>query len=739
MATNDHQSYEDRPQRRGKSRSRRGRRKRPAAPAEPPSAPAGFALLADPATIAGATRPASDLATAMAPDVSNDLESSRRLDSPEIETYDEKWSPGGTPVLANSNAVVAENPTPRRDLLDAASARRLAADARARERASREALAATQRLFAQEAAANPPSLPSKTTENTWQRHPLVSTAVQDAPSAHPARESRTKESPSAKANNTAIDATVVLEMRRALAAARAEIREFESTLSIARDTTHGQKQIIAELRKQLDHPSQRQQAHEAKAGLAEPVLSRTIALVNSRPTLELALERADLESDRLRERLTRLERVADERDAEHLHLRQAHDEREALLAARNTQIDSLRDRFEAQDRALDGARREYELERARHSRSLEILARLRATLAEEGTAPGPSTSASLAELAVLPAANPDLGTVAAPTALPAEADSISDPTTVASEFAASVAVSNPPLRRRYGAVFDAWQDDQIRRHFGPMGIDTFVDLLRAPLTRRLRSGSDEQRIVLLGRGAWGFAARLTEGLVENGASAFMIHVGDPDGPYASDESSIPLDSPVRDYLRPFVLPGDPMALDQALEALAPSAIISRDFLSHESQVTPWLACLERRALRGACHLFSERTGVSIADPPSEMTSIGERIWELMPDRYTRIPDSDKRVTGWLEGFSACAAPPPNHLISEIRERFQLEAVSQFGFLAKPFLSSAISPNFDPHAPRDLRFLRQVADLDDRKIESGIAPALHFIGLVDPLCESQSGD
>jgi hypothetical protein len=63
-------------------------------------------------------------------------------------------------------------------------------------------------------------------------------------------------------------------------------------------------------------------------------------------------------------------------------------------------------------------------------------------------------------------------------------------------------------------------------------------------------------------------------------------------------------------------------------------------------------------------------------------------------------------------------------------------ISQFGFLAEPFIASDISENFDSSAPRDLRFLRQVADLDDRKIEAGLAPALHLIALVDPLNEGQ---
>jgi len=59
-------------------------------------------------------------------------------------------------------------------------------------------------------------------------------------------------------------------------------------------------------------------------------------------------------------------------------------------------------------------------------------------------------------------------------------------------------------------------------------------------------------------------------------------------------------------------------------------------------------------------------------------------------------------------------------------------LTQFGFLAEPFLTSTVGWNFDPAAPRDRRFLGQVADLDDRRIEAGLVPALHLVALVDPL-------
>ena len=70
----------------------------------------------------------------------------------------------------------------------------------------------------------------------------------------------------------------------------------------------------------------------------------------------------------------------------------------------------------------------------------------------------------------------------------------------------------------------------------------------------------------------------------------------------------------------------------------------------------------------------------------------------------------------------------------MRNRFRLGLLTQFGYLAEPFLATPIGDHFDADAARDRRFLRQVADLDDRKIEAGLVPALHWVGLVDPLEE-----
>jgi len=209
--------------------------------------------------------------------------------------------------------------------------------------------------------------------------------------------------------------------------------------------------------------------------------------------------------------------------------------------------------------------------------------------------------------------------------------------------AAYEATLDAPADAMLPPIFDAWQDDQIRRQFGPMGIDSFGDPLSVPLTRGDGARSSVQAIVLIGRGAAEVAGKIAESLVRHEIGAFHIHVADPRGEDALDRGGLSIDSPLREFLSPIPFPRDPEQLEASLEQLHPRAIVARDFLSREDDVAPWLACLERATARGASLVFSEGTGNACVAPPPEVAQIGERIWELMPERYTREAGTDRRI------------------------------------------------------------------------------------------------
>ncbi len=285
-----------------------------------------------------------------------------------------------------------------------------------------------------------------------------------------------------------------------------------------------------------------------------------------------------------------------------------------------------------------------------------------------------------------------------------------------------------PLRPR---VFDVWQDAQIRRHFGPLGIDCFVDLVRRPVARRARSGGDPIRILLIGRGAWQEAARLASGLVQREPAPFQIHVADPFDPDAEGQRALGHENPLRDLIRAFALPPSPEVLASRLASLEPELLVSSHFLSAQTDPSVWLEAFEGLRAKGHALIFAERTGAAIPPPTSEIAKIGERIWARMPDRYKCQLDSGAPIPSWREALETSEAMHANGCLDALRTRFDFELFAPFGHLAEPFIGSGIGSRFSVGAPRDLRFLTQVADVDDRQIEAGIAPALHFVALVDP--------
>ncbi len=653
----------------------------------------------------------------------------------------------------------------RAPLLDAAAARRLAADARRREQASREALEATRRAMhldveryatvagelrneeaARIAEPAPASAPPPDSEASATDSSALPETEAKAPRAESSGWQRVPLQPMTPTEDLSPKESAAKQLgprpaERVEAAPAERNLELESTLAIARETALAQRAELAELRQELESRDLRIAGLETALETSSTAAAK--AVEEERVAMRTTLEQAQREIETLRERLALEDRAQKTLDAERRLLEQKLEAKESALAERRTQIEELRDRLEAQEEALHAARREYESERSRHSESLHVLSRLRSMLTDLPAAATPDRSESTdaqpgdpdcarSDLeATQDAAPPAVRVASVEPCLPVEQEASSAPDPMET-LSTAVASCDAQADAMLPPIFDAWQDDQIRRQFGPMGIDSFSDLLRVPLARSEGDRSSEQAILLIGRGAAEVAGAIAEGLVRHEIGAFHVHVADPRGEHALETVGLPRDSPLHEFVTPIAFPHDPESLAATLESLRPRAIVSRDFLSREADVAPWLACFERATTRGASLIFSEGTGTASVTPPPEVAQVGERIWELMPERYTRQPGTDRRIEHWREAFEAREAARPNELVTALRERFTLEMFTQFGFLAEPFLASAIGWNFDPEAPRDRRFLGQVADLDDRRIEAGLVPALHLVALVDPL-------
>ena len=191
------------------------------------------------------------------------------------------------------------------------------------------------------------------------------------------------------------------------------------------------------------------------------------------------------------------------------------------------------------------------------------------------------------------------------------------------------------------------------------------------------------------------------------------------------------DDPLRGILRRRAFPDRPEALRDTLIEVAPAVVLTRELLTGQADVAPWLEVLRAATAAGAALVLLEQTGQGAVTPSAELLSIGERIWELLPERYTRDPATGEAIGSFREAFAARATAPRNQLLSRLREGFSLELCAQFGFLAEAFVSGPIAGCFDPSQARDQRFLKQIADVDERRLESGSAGALHLIARVDP--------
>jgi len=694
-----------------------------------------FSLLADPTTISGEDENSSD-------ESSHDeiirLRSALYARSRELAALQRDPPRFRAPSSPSPDVEAPEPDRAEGQLLNSSQARKLAQEAHARERAIRAELSSARDAL----AIKPSDRPVTTTApreagKRWRTQPLVG-SPREPEKGLP--ETPLETLPSAKP-------TTLL---------RAEIHELQATLSLARDTTRSQKKQIAELRIQLcarqapgaDLDAHASPAFEEPATTPEPLAPGE---ERSRPVFDNDVQ---IELTRLRDRLRHNEREFEARDAERHLLKQTLEERENDLAAQRIRFDALQDRFDAQSRALDDARGQFEQERKHHTDAQVLLARLRDALGDE---PVPSLSGPV-DVATTEHGFPAPSNPADPETTRSRSpdDRANDHT---SPFLAVIEpslfddsiTSNDSTALARPAIFDAWQDDQIRRHFGPMGIDTIIDLLRAPLTRRHDPDQSEMPLLLLGRGAWNWVATLAEGLIQNGTPPFTIYVCDPAGRAMANAERLGHESPIRAFLRDLPFPSDPARLRASLEAIEPVAVISRDFLSTEARVDPWLDVLASASTAGACLLFSERTGVGTVSTPSELSSVGNRIWELMPERYTRIGGNPEaieasagptRFASWSEAFGwpqrLGEGAPANDLLARLRNRFRLEMLARFGFLAEAFVSTPIGANFDASAARDRKFLTQIADVDDRKIEAGIVPALHLVAVVDHEPDSSVG-
>ncbi len=783
------------------------------------------ALLADPATIAGApdagrpvppeVRAESPIPTptaASSPDAEgapdrSDLDRLRtalRFQSEELETLRSKWRRDAelVPDLAegappdHSVAAAEHTPTPS-PLMDARSARRLAANARARERASRDALERAKRAIGHTPPAASHESPAERSAVALSRdhEPEVATDASRLAPGGTEQEDVSQQDRRASATADAVHVATpspgsrvapepaMPELERgapapteSTATAGGEVAELKSLLAFARETSAHQRESLRALRARVaalergdsdsaigvpveaseSDPTPIEMALDGAASPLDPMSSEPLECAASMPDPEPHPSHFAADLDRLREQLAKATAEIDRHRREKAFLEEALEERVQQLRARREEHEALRDRFEAQARALDTARREYELERSRHGRTLDTLAELQSTLsralpvdriaAGEGRPRSQAPQAVHAEGGLSSVVAPAPASAPAPALQPGPRPSTDGWATVAldsgseiADLAAIPAASQPPTHLGSGSrAYGHWLDERVRSRFGPLGAERFVDLFRDASRTTGRLGRAERTLVVLAREASTVAARIAESLLLSGTSRFTIHYAEApacgrDSAHPRSMAELPLafDSPIRGSLEAVEAIASPDALGAALDVIRPDAVVCHDFLSRERDPGPWLDRLLAETHAGATLVLAERIGIAPSPTPPPIAEIAERIWSKLPERYTRSGSRRDRIEDWQAAFLATTDRPENDLLEALRARTPLGLVDRFGYLALSYVDSPIAENFDVASDRDRRFLAQLADLDERRIESGEAPPLAFVARVDP--------
>lgn len=521
----------------------------------------------------------------------------------------------------------------------------------------------------------------KPTEPSWERRALVERASRPA----------TRPVAPATAARPATDARPAAE--RALLA---ELREARATLAIARETTQIQREEIARLREALARAEARASETSARALASDgappvPPPAATLETAERLARAEAELAARDLEREAWRERVCAVE---------------------TALAERGRQLDAMQTRFDVQGEALEQARRQADQERRRHTEAQALLDRLRSTLRDASDADAP-----------------------APEPAPTVESKPTNETHVVATTTASRAEIALPHRpwadsRARPAIFDHWRDDQIRRHFGPLGIECATDLLRDPLARRARRAERELAILALGRGGPSSARSLVEAMIRSGAPPVVLHAADPAAPATLARAR--QDDPLAGSIQPVAEPRSAAELAALVGSISPAVIVLQDFLTDETALDDWLDVLAAAEQAGSAIVLLDEVGSGPVGPSAALESLGQRIWALLPERYTLDPESGVAITRFVDAFGAHRRGPGNGLLRALGQRFELELCARFGFLAEPFVAGPTARHLDPAQARDRRFLKQIADLDERQLESGESEPLHFVARIDGL-------
>ncbi len=521
--------------------------------------------------------------------------------------------------------------------------------------------------------------------------------------------------------------------------------ELKAALSIASETLEARRAELRQARAELEATSRRLSESELKATRLENELQAQHDRTHQQ-TSELA---------KLKEAVPRLESEVQERQSEAETLRQR-------LTAQQSELVDAREALSQSRLKCEGLADDLENEREAHRRARErasereaTVSKLHETLASIGKAasvfPLTETGGENVEAAPRQDVSGDDATseIAEPEATSepldaAEADVALDEATNEEEAAVEATpevekhAAAEPIKRDdrdtplayvvpargsvRPAIFDLWRDQQVARKLSSLDIaDTEGFFARHIAAAANLPKGDTLEVLSLGGEEPDFELRIARRLRKQGQHDFRIHFPQGDAAQTNATLARAASAGIDTELAPF-------DADAWMQAGLPEhfhVIIGDGALSRSTQLVPFVDSLESAAREGSQLALAERIGRGESRTAREM---GERVWRLMPERYKYNHVTDE-VDG--EYASHAEAVLDVDILALLRSRFAFEDYASFGHLVDRFIGAEIGPNFDPEDDRDRRFIEQIANLDEAKLDSGTLRPLHMMARLSP--------
>ncbi|MDP6978623.1 MAG: hypothetical protein QF570_08470, partial [Myxococcota bacterium] len=271
-------------------------------------------------------------------------------------------------------------------------------------------------------------------------------------------------------------------------------------------------------------------------------------------------------------------------------------------------------------------------------------------------------------------------------------------------------------------IFRRWRDQQVARKLAPLDIMNtdafFVRHIEAAVNL---PASDMLEVLSLGGDDRDFEFRIARMLRKQGHTGFRIHFPQRDPEHADQCLRKAAGAGIDQELAPF----DTSVWTEAALPDHFHVIVGDGALARSAQVEPVVDALEQAARNGSQVALADRIGHGGSRTANEM---GERIWRLMPERYKHNHLSDQIDAEYA------TSPEPHHtadVLALLRGRFAFEDFASFGHLVDRFIGPEIGPNFDPEDERDRRFIEQIANLDEAKLDSGALQPLQMVSRLAP--------